>query len=70
MNGPPEPVPLVPRREQLFNEFNRLSELCHETLDLGVGIAAGNAYRAYVDEVTKPEQHGELVNFPNRGAQP
>lgn len=64
----PKPSMLIPRRTNLFQEFRALTIKAQKTLDLDDAIAAGNAWRAFLDDFLPPETKDRLeaIKFPNR----
>lgn len=66
----PKPIELVTRQTKLWNEFRRLTLKVHETLDPADGIAAGKAWRDFVNDFLDVETRDKLeaITFPNRGA--
>lgn len=66
-----EPTDLVTRRTKLFTEFRALTIKAQKTLEMDDAIAAGNAWRAYIDTFITPNQSATIlkIKYPNRRAQ-
>ena len=65
-----KPIELIIRQQKLWDEFVKLTAKVHQTLDLEDGIAAGRAYRAFMNDFLDVETREKLeaTEFPNRGA--
>ena len=59
---------LITRRQKLWGEWVALNLKAQETMDLEDGIAAGRAYKAFMDDFLAPAQRVDLeaIKFPNR----
>ncbi len=58
---------LISHRSKLWNEYCDLSLKAQKTLDHNDSLAAGEAYRAFMDDFLSPAQRDELgaTKFPN-----
>ena len=65
-----KPSILVPRQEKLHQEYCELATKAQHTQDLDDGIAAGNAWQAFMNGFLPPITQDLLkaIKFPNRGS--
>ena len=64
----PNLATLITRRTKLWADYVRLSEVAQETMNLDDGIAAGRAWKAFMDDFLEPSQRTDMdaIKFPNR----
>lgn len=55
-----KPTELAERQSKLFREFSKLSEKAQATLNESDGMAAGRAYKTFIDSFLTEAQIDEL----------